>query len=292
MKITNKFLSRNLFSLLFKRKLFKQFNSEKKPFRYLVADNFFNIDIINSVKDELPSARSMSGERSGKAVNNKYHLSNFYEFGESTKDFFVFLNSNIFLEYLEDITGIYGLIPDVSLSGGGIHRSFDGGFLKLHTDFPYHPKFKFKRALNLLIYLNPEWKKSFGGQLKLTNSDGKIIYEDVDPIINRIVLFETSDKSFHGHPDVMKLPNNLSRDSLALYYYTPSYQDPNSGHLTTNYISDKKRKDNTPVAKIHYKPHRLILVFKKKIANIKYFSNKLRGDFYRFRKSIFKRKKK
>lgn len=41
----------------------------------------------------------------------------------------------------------------------------------------------------------------------------------VEPVFNRAVIFATSDTSFHGHPEPMKLPEGVYRRSIAMYYY-------------------------------------------------------------------------
>ena len=40
------------------------------------------------------------------------------------------------------------------------------------------------------------------------------------PIFNRIAIFSTTDFSYHGHPDPLNCPENKSRKSIALYYYS------------------------------------------------------------------------
>jgi hypothetical protein len=41
----------------------------------------------------------------------------------------------------------------------------------------------------------------------------------VEPVFNRMVIFTTSDTSYHGHPEPLRCPPGRSRRSLALYYY-------------------------------------------------------------------------
>ena len=36
---------------------------------------------------------------------------------------------------------------------------------------------------------------------------------------NRVVIFHTGEKSFHGHPKPLDPPSNKVRKSIALYYY-------------------------------------------------------------------------
>ena len=42
----------------------------------------------------------------------------------------------------------------------------------------------------------------------------------IPPLFNRMVVFSTTDFSNHGHPDPLTCPQNISRKSLALYYFS------------------------------------------------------------------------
>ena len=39
-------------------------------------------------------------------------------------------------------------------------------------------------------------------------------------MFNRLAIFSTTSESFHGHPDALNCPEDMTRKSLALYYYT------------------------------------------------------------------------
>src|SRR5438034_178076 len=75
-----------------------------------------------------------------------------------------------------------------------------GGFLKVHVDFNVHPKLKLDRRLNMLIYLNKEWREEWGGDLELWDADRTMCRKKIAPLFNRTVVFSTGDSSFHGHP--------------------------------------------------------------------------------------------
>jgi Rps23 Pro-64 3,4-dihydroxylase Tpa1-like proline 4-hydroxylase len=97
---------------------------------------------------------------------NKYATKGEYRFGPNTKHLVHFLNSQPFLEFLQEMTGIKEtLIPDPYFEGGGFHEIKPGGFLKLHVDFHKHRKMNLDRRLNLLVYLNEDWEESYGGHL-------------------------------------------------------------------------------------------------------------------------------
>ena len=136
--------------------------------------------------------------------------------------------------YLSELTGIPKLIPDDSLEGGGLHQSRRGGFLNIHADFTVHPhKRNWRRRANLLIYLNEDWKEEYDGHLQLWSRDMKECVQRVSPIFNRCVVFNTDDDSFHGLPDPIQCPEDMTRKSIALYYYTE--EDIAPSKRATNY---------------------------------------------------------
>ena len=130
------------------------------------------------------------------------------------------LNSGPFIDFLEQLSGIDHLLPDPHLAGGGIHLSRNGGHLGIHADFNWHEKLQAHRRLNLLIYLTPEWKADYGGQLELWNTDASRRELVVEPRFNRAALFATRSDTFHGHPNHWAAPDGVYRQSIALYYYT------------------------------------------------------------------------
>lgn len=127
------------------------------------------------------------------------------------------LNSSYHLTTLENVFSIDGLIPDPHLRGGGLHCIKNGGKLDIHADFNIHPKLKLQRRLNVILYLNKDWKPEYGGELQLWDRD-LTRPTIIEPIFNRLVAFEISDTSFHGHPTPWNAP--YPRRSIATYYYT------------------------------------------------------------------------
>ena len=67
------------------------------------------------------------------------------------------------IQFLETLTGIDGVIPDPYFVGGGLHQIKPGGHLEVHADFNRHTKLKLDRRINLLLYLNKDWKDEYGG---------------------------------------------------------------------------------------------------------------------------------
>ena len=137
------------------------------------------------------------------------------------------LNSDEFVKILSQLTGIEGLKADPTLEGGGLHQSQRGGFLNIHADFTVHPhKRNWRRRVNLLVYLNKDWLPEFRGDLELWTRDMKECAQRISPVLNRCVIFNTDADSFHGLPDPIQCPEDMTRKSLALYYFTEEEKIP------------------------------------------------------------------
>ncbi len=136
-------------------------------------------------------------------------------------------NSWRFLRFLEELTDIKKLIPDPYFTGGAVHQIISGGLLDIHTDFNKYDKLGLFRRLNVLIYLTDAWRDGYGGELELWDGgsgNGKCV-RSIEPLFNRCVVFQTDKNSFHGHPNEWNAPNGITRQSVALYFYT-SHFDP------------------------------------------------------------------
>ena len=191
------------------------------PFPNIHFNDFFNPEYLREVLKEFPELKKSKEGIKFSDVNQKKHESKGESLmGEKTKELVHFLNSEPFLNILSGLTGIEDLLPDPTLSGGGYHEILSGGFLKVHADFNIHPKYKLDRRINLLIYLNEDWKKEYGGEFELWDSSMTKCITKIEPLFNTIAIFSTTSTSYHGHPNPLNCPPNRSRKSIALYYYT------------------------------------------------------------------------
>jgi len=191
------------------------------PFPHIVVDGLFDDDVLDAVLAEFPSRDAMKWREFDSPSEKKlgyYHETS--AISKTVRDFLNEMNSFEMLLWLEALTGIEGLIPDPYFGGGGLHQIEPGGFLKIHADFNVHPKLKLDRRLNMLIYLNKEWRDEYGGHLELWSRDQSKCVTKILPIFNRTVIFSTTDTSFHGHPHPLTSPPGTSRKSVSLYYYT------------------------------------------------------------------------
>lgn len=192
------------------------------PFPYLVMDNAFEPGTTDTIHRQLPRLPDSNWDKSNDAVEVKWR-SNWkseYDIPEPARELVRFLNSGQFLRSLARVTGIPNLIPDPYYTGGGFNLLKRGGLLDVHVDGNWHDAMRVHRRLNLLVYLNSNWKDEWGGKLGFYDAEGINAIEEIAPIGNRLVVFETHDKSYHGHPEPLTCPDNEHRTSIILYYYT------------------------------------------------------------------------
>jgi Rps23 Pro-64 3,4-dihydroxylase Tpa1-like proline 4-hydroxylase len=190
------------------------------PFPHIHLDNFLPSEVAEAVLSEFPQPASIDWHNYNRQTEIKLVCADETQFGPVTRKLFYQFHSTPFLRFLERLTGIPNLIPDPLLRGGGLHQIRRGGLLKLHADFNKHDSLFLDRRINVLLYLNKDWKEEYGGRLEMWDKDVKFCGDKILPIFNRLVVFSTTSDSFHGHPDPLNCPEDVTRKSLALYYYT------------------------------------------------------------------------
>lgn len=206
------------------------------PFPNIVIDGAIDERILEKVRRTFPTLSEMStqfhGHHEVKSAENNWH-----RIPSPIRSLLADLNSDSFIDALEELSGIKGLIADTRLIGGGLHQIGRGGKLDVHADFNYYEATRLHRRLNVLLYLNRGWKPDWGGQLELWPDDFSYCRRSIDPTFNRMVVFATTSTSFHGHPKPLTCPANVTRKSLALYYYT-AYPGPDAREAHSTLFHD------------------------------------------------------
>ncbi|MFL6451973.1 MAG: 2OG-Fe(II) oxygenase [Bryobacteraceae bacterium] len=197
-----------------------------KPYSHLVMQDLFNPQALRLVLEEWPvKDQNVEKHDDGTYVKKKTGTTWKTKFGPHTQRYFNELSSPAFLQTLQKVTNMWGLIPDPYMFGGGLHATATGGKLAVHADYNKHPFFKLDRRLNLLIYLNEGWTEKNGGWLELWDREMKSCVKRILPEFNQTVLFATDRYSFHGQPEPVVGPPNLWRKSIALYYFSNGRAD-------------------------------------------------------------------
>ncbi len=210
-----------------------------KPWPHLVIDDFVDPEWLERVR--LEAATIDRSKRYAKFLDRKTDHNKFAFLpdvvGSETARLVNFLNSGVFLTFLEKLTGISGLLADPSYFGGGLHKILPGGFLEIHADFNHLKRYDLERRLNLLLYLNKNWQPSYRGDLEMWDRPSMKCVNAIAPVFNRCVIFSTTSASLHGHPFPLATPPGTERMSIALYYYTNTWEPIATEHSTLFYIS-------------------------------------------------------
>jgi Rps23 Pro-64 3,4-dihydroxylase Tpa1-like proline 4-hydroxylase len=190
-----------------------------KPFPHIMIEDLLDKDLLRQVAANYPSLDNKTYfDRDQERLKFQFKAQEVPN--GRTRNLLAELNSQAFLGFLEEMTGIDGLIADPYFAGGGLHLTKRGGHLSVHADFNIHKKMKLERRLNLLIYLNDDWLPEYKGELELWDKAMTHCERSVAPLIGRAVVFSTNADSFHGHPDPLACPPDRDRRSIATYYYT------------------------------------------------------------------------
>jgi hypothetical protein len=195
------------------------------PFRHVVINSFLDPDFCGRLMAEFPCFDERKAIDEAGTVGRKAVVSDITGIGPAFREFDALMRDRKFLSLISEIGGIPDVLYDPDYAGGGTHENLDGQDLDVHVDFNYHPRNLLHRRLNLIVFLNPEWGESWGGCLELRSDPwdaGDANRKTILPLLNRAVLFETTEKSWHGFTRISLPPEkrNLSRRSIAVYFYT------------------------------------------------------------------------
>jgi hypothetical protein len=204
-----------------------------KPFPNVVLDDVLPMELVRQAAAEFPSPGSAEWKNYVHVNERKFGNTRVATWGQHLQAITVALTSPEFCATLDELTGFRGLLPDLSMDGGGLHQSLRGGHLNVHADFTaHHTHETWRRRVNVLLYLTEGWDPGWGGALELWERDMSRSVQAIVPTANRMVVFSTDVDSFHGHPAPMTCPEGVARRSLALYYFT---DEPSPIMRSTNF---------------------------------------------------------
>jgi Rps23 Pro-64 3,4-dihydroxylase Tpa1-like proline 4-hydroxylase len=217
-----------VFKFIDETKLNFQFDLD--PYPHFIIDGFLKKETLDAILKEMDELTIDKSYYYGNQhiEKNKYAFKN--NFDINLQELFKELNSDEFISILETNSKITNIIRNnLELNGAGVHKVLNEGFLCMHTDFEGYRDNKYgllDRRLNLLLYMNPEWKQDYGGELCLYDKIASKITKKIMPLLNRCVIFFTPG-NIHGHPTPLKLSENICRQSITTYYYTQNTSGKN-----------------------------------------------------------------
>lgn len=186
-----------------------------KPFPHLIIDQFCDEEKLIKAYNSIPELHNKS--RDYAFANNKFEKSNYKILGPELQELYEDLSSERFNKILSYITS-KSIFVDPKNHGGGLHQGKKNSFLDMHLDFNYHPiQNNWYRELNLLLYLNKDWKKEYKGELKI--KDLRTGEEaELDVPFNRFIIQQCAPYTLHGY-DLTNFPEGHFRTSIATYAY-------------------------------------------------------------------------
>lgn len=207
---------------------------EAQPFPHIAIDAICDEEKLSRMVDQIPEIDTPSADYV--FAKNKFEKSKYHELGGLFLELHQDLIDPRFGQWVSYITN-EDVFIDKTFYGGGIHQGKNGSFLDMHADFNYHPlNDHWYRNLNLLLYLNKDWKKEYGGELKL--EDGRTgVKTEVEVPFNRLVIMHCRSYTLHGY-DPISFPEGKARTSIAAYAYT-LHEKPLESSRTTVWHVEK-----------------------------------------------------
>jgi hypothetical protein len=205
-----------------------------KPFPFLIIDHFCDETTLEELYNSIPEITTKS--RDYVFARNKFEKSKIKDISPAFAEYCEEILSDRFKNFISYITN-QELFVDPNFFGGGIHQGKEKSFLDMHLDFNYHPLHTdWYRSLNILFYLNKDWKEEDGGHLSIEDlRTGEKL--NIGVPYNRLVLQLTNSFTLHGY-DVINFPPGKYRTSIAAYAYMKHLHHVEKRRTTDWHVGD------------------------------------------------------
>ena len=144
---------------------FSNSNLYTLPYKHVIIDNFFKEDYAELLWKSFPTMDD-KWIKYWNPIEKKYALNNF-DNNDVYRELFEFMQTSEFIDTIKHISDIPNLENDPYLHGAGVHYHPTGGKLDMHLDYSIHPITQKERRVNLIIFMNKDWKESYNGDLQL-----------------------------------------------------------------------------------------------------------------------------
>lgn len=183
------------------------------PVKYCVIDDVLSKKDVKAASETWPSSNWPGWFQYDSPLEKKRSCSNWLKMPRPVADLLASL-ACVFPYWLE----MKNVMHDASLYGAGMHDMEAGDLLSLHLDADRHPVIGLERRANVILFLN-DWQPGWNGELELWDTNRRNPVVKILPKTNRIVMFETSDVSYHGVTKPLLCPVGEQRKSLAVYWW-------------------------------------------------------------------------
>lgn len=196
---------------------------------YFHIDNLLPDDVAKSIYDAFPGPRSMKLRKSLREY--KYVAAQMDHYDPILEEAVYAFQDPRIVSLIQDVCDIESLYPDEHLYAGGISLMGKGQFLNPHLDNSHEKDRQRWRVLNLLYYVSPEWKGSYGGNLEIWPEGVKGRQITIDSSFNRLAVMATHGASWHS---VSPIVAEKQRACISNYYFSDSpLKDHDRFHVTS-----------------------------------------------------------
>lgn len=195
----------------------------EKPFKHIQIDNFFSEELIEKCLKNFPENNSKDWQETNNKeieIKKRTNWQSEFDIPEWIIEAVRIMNSSIFLKAMAEKIWIKKIIPDPYFTWWWLNLTLKDWLLDIHVDWNYHDSTWLNRRLNAILYLNKDWDERWGWEFELWENDLSKCAKKISPLLNRLVIFDSHDLSFHWSPNPLKCDENTWRKSIILYYYT------------------------------------------------------------------------
>lgn len=167
---------------------------------------------------------------------NKSIMKEYYKEGQFITKLRTYLHSKKFIQWIEEESGIEGLVVDSYGIGEGVSLMEKEHKLNPHIDFNWNDRIKMHRAVSFLIYFG----SAYGGHFTMydENMNESKSYE---PVHNSALLFNHSESEAHG----VKKVTSGQRYAIRQFYYKSEAACENPHQSLYWYNPNKKMPTNS-----------------------------------------------
>lgn len=192
-----------------------------RPFSHAVIDGFLDARGCAALREEFRDLGAEGWIENRHASQRLRSRNGFDRLGAEARAVVEALEAPRFRAWLSEVTGVPGLFLDREMTDGGLSAMGRGDFFDLHTDMQAHAfNRRWRRRVNLIVYLSETWDDAWGGALEFWDPSGRERIAAVSARESRAVLFEVSPRAVHGVPEPLRCPEGALRQNLVLYYFT------------------------------------------------------------------------
>jgi Rps23 Pro-64 3,4-dihydroxylase Tpa1-like proline 4-hydroxylase len=198
-----------------KLQLTKQFSKSKKQIGFFYLDDVLPKKLAEKIYYNFPSIENTILRKSLKEYKHvafqmdKYNLL-------LEESIYAFQDERV-VKLIEEICGLSSIFPDKSLYAGGLSLMKKDNFLNPHLDNSHDKDRKHWRVLNVLYYVTPHWKDSFGGNIELWSNGLQKDPITITSKFNRLIVMATHQNSWHS---VNKVVADNIRCCVSNYYFS------------------------------------------------------------------------